>query len=52
MVIGVASDRQQNFDFLISDCFIDNLENKSAASTIGGNFDEFKNWEGCMRSMQ
>jgi hypothetical protein len=29
-------------EFLISDCFIDNLENKSAASTTGGNFDEFK----------
>jgi hypothetical protein len=38
----VASDRQQYSQFLISDCFIDNLENKSAASTIVGNFDEFK----------
>jgi hypothetical protein len=35
----VVSDRQRNFEF---DCFVDNLENKSAASTTGGNFDEFK----------
>jgi hypothetical protein len=33
---------RQRAEFLISDCFIDNLENKSAASTTGGNFDEFK----------
>jgi hypothetical protein len=33
---------RQTSEFLISDCFIDNLENKSAASTTGGNFDEFK----------
>jgi hypothetical protein len=33
---------RQTPEFLISDCFIDNLENKSAAFTKGGNFDEFK----------
>jgi hypothetical protein len=33
----VASDIERNFD-----CFIDNLENKSAASTTGGNFDEIQ----------
>jgi hypothetical protein len=40
MVMGVASDRQQNFEFMI--CFIDDLENKSAAFTTGGNFYGFK----------
>jgi hypothetical protein len=29
-------------EFLISDYFIDNLENNLAASTTGGNFDDFK----------
>jgi hypothetical protein len=29
-------------EFLISDYFIDNLENNLAASTTGDNFDEFK----------
>jgi hypothetical protein len=40
MVIGGGF--RQTAEFLISDCFIDNLENKSAASTTGGYFDEFK----------
>jgi hypothetical protein len=40
MVIGGGF--RQTVEFRIYDCFIDNLENKSAASTTGGNFDEFK----------
>jgi hypothetical protein len=42
MVIGGGF--RQTAEFGISDCFIDNLENKSAASTTGGNFGEFKIW--------
>jgi hypothetical protein len=42
MVIGGGF--RQTAEFLISDYFIDNLENKLAASTTGGNFDEFKIW--------
>jgi hypothetical protein len=38
MVIGYGF--RQTVEFWISDCFIDNLIN-SAASTTGGNFDEF-----------
>jgi hypothetical protein len=40
MVIGVASDRQRNFEFLIVLSIIKKI--KSAASTTGGNFVEFK----------
>jgi hypothetical protein len=41
MVIGGGF--RQRAEFLISDCFVDNLEKiKSSASTTGGNFDEFK----------
>jgi hypothetical protein len=40
MVIGGGF--RQTAEFLMSDCFIDNLENKSAAYTTGGKFDEFK----------
>jgi hypothetical protein len=40
-VIGVASDRQRNFEFLIVLSIIYKTI-KSAASTTGGYFDEFK----------
>jgi hypothetical protein len=40
MVLGGGF--RQTAEFLISDCFIDNLENKSAASTTGDNFGDFK----------
>jgi hypothetical protein len=40
MVIGGGF--RQAAEFLISDCFIDNVENKLAASTTGGNFGELK----------
>jgi hypothetical protein len=41
MVIG-GDFKQRDFEFCISDYFIDNLENKSVVSTTGDNFDEFK----------
>jgi hypothetical protein len=40
MVIGAGF--RQTAEFLIYYCFMDNLENKLAASTTGGNFYEFK----------
>jgi hypothetical protein len=54
MVIGGGF--RQTAEFWISDCFIDNLENKSAASTTGGDFDEFKigraAWEACSSNLE
>jgi hypothetical protein len=41
MVIGVTSDRERNFEFLIVLSIIWRTI-ISAASTTGGNFDEFK----------
>jgi hypothetical protein len=46
----------QTAKYLISDSFIDNLGNKSAASTTGGNFDELKvgrsAWEACSSNLE
>jgi hypothetical protein len=43
MVIGVASNRQQNFEFRTVLSIIWKTR-KSALSTTGGNFDDFKIW--------
>jgi hypothetical protein len=40
MVVGGGF--SQRAEFWISDYFIDNFENKSAATTTGDNFDEIK----------